>query len=64
MQNHEQKKKLKKVKIRDSMDKKTSFTAPCLLDLGQFYVGVPQKKWKNEHATCFKQRFTMDSNDV
>jgi hypothetical protein len=36
MQNHEQKAIWKKVKTLDSMDKQTSFLAPCPSALGQF----------------------------
>jgi hypothetical protein len=35
MQNHEQKKKVKKVKNQDSMDKTNFFLAPCPSALGQ-----------------------------
>jgi hypothetical protein len=35
MQNHEQKQKVKKVKIQDFMAKQTFFFAPCPLALGQ-----------------------------
>jgi hypothetical protein len=36
MQNHDQEKKMKKVKSQDSMGKTTSFLAPCLSALGHF----------------------------
>jgi hypothetical protein len=67
VQNHEQKKKVKKVKNQDSMDRKNYFfKAPCSLALGQFQLHgfmkeLLRKYRKNKLETRFELNFTTGS---
>jgi hypothetical protein len=66
MQNLEQKKKVKKVKIQDSMGK-TNFFLSTLLDSPLAVLAtwlLPKKYKENEHKTHFEQNCTMGSYRV
>jgi hypothetical protein len=69
MQNHEQKRKVKKVKNQDSMGKSNFFLSTMPFGLWAILatwlsVGEPHKYKKNELNTRFEQSFTTSSYGV
>jgi hypothetical protein len=69
MQNHEHKKKVKKVKNQDSMGKTNFYLStlpfsPWAVLATWLHVGAPQKIQENELNTRFEQNFTTGSYGV
>jgi hypothetical protein len=69
MQNHEKKKRVKKVENQDSMGKTNFFLStlpfsPWVVLATWLHVGAPQKYMINELNTCFQQNFTTGSYEV
>jgi hypothetical protein len=69
MQNHEQKKKVKKSENQDFVGKTNYFLAPCPSALGQFQphgcmLELLRKFRKNELNTRFQQKFAVGSYGV